>query len=82
MREEFKLRKLYWIEWIDSSSTNGWAFEERACDNDLRCWTVGFFVGEDDEAVTVAGSCSAHGALLDPITIPWVAVTKIQEGPW
>ena len=75
-------RPVYWIEWIDSSTSGGWLHEERARASDLRCWSIGFLVCDDDESVTVAGSCAAQGALLDPITIPKVAITDMREVAW
>lgn len=68
-----------WVEWIDSSTTGGWSTKERVLANDLRCWTCGLLVSEDDEAVTVCASYSAHESYLDAITIPKVAITKIEE---
>lgn len=71
-------RRIYWIEWVDSMMTNGWQHDPSA-DKDLKCWTVGFLIGETDDAVAVASSVSEPGAVLDQITIPRVAITKMFE---
>jgi hypothetical protein len=75
------LPTVYWCEWIDSCTTRGWQHPSEMDNDDdgLRCWTIGFLVEETDVSITLAESYSAHGAFNCPLTIPRVAIIKLQE---
>jgi hypothetical protein len=70
---------IYWIEWIDSTTRGGWLERHESKAADIRCLTIGFFAKEDDETITLSGCYSRLENWLDPITIPKVAITKIEE---
>lgn len=72
------------VEWIDSQGDGSWhpLFEAKA-EEVSRITTVGYVIGETDEAVTLAQSIDGKGgnerriAMVDnTITIPKVAITK------
>ena len=61
------------IEWLDSTMKQGWSLPTK--DHDLRCFSVGYLVNEDDDQITVSASWAPEGGLFaDPLTIPKVAV--------
>lgn len=71
-----------WVEWVDSKQAHGWWKPEETKPDKLECITLGFLVGEDEETVQVADSISALGNFGCVMTIPKVAITKIQEVCW
>lgn len=68
-----------WVEWVDSKGTEGWCRPMHVDTGRLECITLGFLVGEDDDAVQVSASISATGNADDIITIPRLAITKLQD---
>ncbi len=77
--EKLSSRPVY-IEWLDSQSTDGWSNPDR--DHDLRCRSLGFLVRESDESVTVATNVSAIEDVCNQMTIPRIAITRLEEIRW
>jgi len=65
------------ITWIDAQADAGW--DEPKVDI-AHCVTVGFLVGEDDEAICVAGTVSDHECN-NRISIPksWIITQQLEE---
>ncbi len=77
------------IEWVDSQGDGSWRPLGEAAKSDMsRCTSVGYIVGESDDAVTLAQSIDPgvedeRRAMVDnTVTIPKVAITsrKVLEG--
>lgn len=75
--ENMKIGEILLIKWLDSASYSGW---NKPSDLLLRphwCQTVGFFIHEDDESLTVAqNKCDEEGAMPygEFMTIPKVVI--------
>lgn len=72
------------VVWLDSSHENGWIREPRT-QQDLRCFTRGWLVGETRTAILVSAHATAtrDGGPLDqfhsPMTIPKAAITSLRR---
>lgn len=66
------------VDWVDSMGTSGWHAETEGKATDMRCCTVGHFVEEDKDSITVALSRSpySHG---DYLTIPRCAIRRTRR---
>ena len=84
MTEErsMKTDRPVWIEWVDSKSTSGWIHPDKDLEERLECISIGFIVWEGDKSITISAAVSATGAAMEPLTIPRVAITRIQEIHW
>lgn len=76
-----KTPKVY-VEWIDSYATRGWTHESdlRSDDSFASCIvSIGFLVKNTKEFVTISTSVSTNGNLMDPLTIPKVAIKTLKK---
>ena len=68
----------YVVKWRDSSSFRGW----QAIDNEHEVATitsVGWLARETPKEITITTSISWHGNVIDAVTIPREAVTKMTK---
>jgi len=71
------MEKLYYIEWHDSKSRQGWASPEEINHKPLVCVTVGFMLHKDDVSITVAASfCEKNNTFAEIVTIPTENIIK------
>ena len=71
-----------WVEWVDSNQRHGWHSPEDVQPDKMECITLGFLVGESEDAVQIADSVSALGSAGCIVTIPRCAITKLCEVVW
>jgi hypothetical protein len=73
--------KIVWIEWLDSNLNHGWLEMESVAREveHLRCHSVGFIVGENDDVISISTSWDLSKFFVDPLSIPKRSITKIQE---
>ena len=70
----------YIVTWIDSAVSHGWHPIE--CDGRASTiTTVGWLAKQDKNTVTITSSISDHGRVVDPLTIPRVAVQRMYRLP-
>jgi len=72
-------QKIYLIDWIDSVSNPGWKNGDGLNPPLAQCQTVGFYVSESEEALTVAlnrGETNCYSPYGDLISIPKVAIKR------
>ena len=72
-------RRPVWVEWVDSKMTHGWSDPDDVNTDNLEIITLGFLIGEDVHAIQVSSSASATGCASSVLTIPQVAITKMEE---
>lgn len=76
-----KTQKVY-IEWVDSYAVNGWQHENSLETDEKfmsRIVSIGFLLKNTKEFVTISSSVSTAGSLMDPLTIPKVAIKKFKK---
>jgi hypothetical protein len=68
------------VYWIDSSGGSRWTDIQNIIDYDsvACCWTVGFFVGYNDECIKIVSNASDNDTVDHYMYIPKVAIKKIQ----
>jgi len=68
-------RKLLFVEWLDAASESepGWKALESIDPNPVVCWSVGWLLHENTDAITIASSVNAEHFDGD-VTIPksWI----------
>lgn len=80
-----KLPKLVAVDWIDSSSSNGWIdMPNRDFRLNLKCSSVGYLVHEEKDRVRVSASIAFDNngnadQFNNTITIPRVAIQRIRK---
>lgn len=81
-------RKIVEIEWIDSNSTWGWGStknaKESAKTRPLTCRSVGYFLCEHEDRVSIVQSFadnldSEDGGTSEVLTVPKVAILKMRN---
>jgi len=66
------------IEWVDSTFHHGWQLKQDSDCTFPQCVSVGIFIKEDKESITIAQSESAD-SYGDRITIPKCCIKKVRE---
>ena len=66
---------MIYIEWIDSSSVDGWVFTEDFEPKLQTVESVGFIVHENEEMITIS-SHRAPNLVHSPFTIPKIAIIR------
>jgi hypothetical protein len=80
-----KVRKqgdIVFIEWIDSINNPGWNYKHECTVEVAYCQTVGFFVGETEDAICTALSRNCQEGVspfADLINIPKCSVKNIRN---
>lgn len=69
-----------WLKWVDSAGVDGWVHRTSVTHGTHVCFSVGWIVDEDDEAITLAGhvSCDRGRAqsFSGMISIPKLAILE------
>lgn len=65
------------LEWADSKSLMGWAYNPRVKRKPGKISTIGYVVQANDECVTVTTSMDFRGASIDDFSIPNGCITKL-----
>jgi len=77
-----EIRALVHVVWKDAASMNGWNrpgdVEATVRDGLLRCVSVGWVVGLDDEQLLIAQSVNDGNSVAEVTSIPWVVVQSIR----
>ena len=79
---KYKKNDIIFIEWVDSCGQSGWVESGDLGGEISHCETVGFFVNDDKEGITLALNRTTHenhkpyGEL---ISIPQIAIKKIKK---
>jgi hypothetical protein len=72
-------RKLVYVEWDDSGCESGWLPAGGVVNKAVRCRSVGWVIGRNDNAITLGSHISEYDQVSEPMTIPLVAVTRIRR---
>lgn len=67
------------IEWVDSSSIRGWRHDSEMTDSfaePAKIQSIGYLLKDTKDFVTITTSVSENGGIMDPLSIPKVAITK------
>lgn len=75
-----KTRKVY-VEWTDSSAIRGWQYGRDLTDEytePSKICSVGFLIKNTKDFITLSTSVSCNGNVMDPLTIPKVAIIKMK----
>jgi len=74
------MNKIVWVEWVDSRGvTQGWEYTDDLTPLAVDIvHTVGFLLGKDDTAITLA-MCLSQDQVLGRLAIPVVAVRELHE---
>lgn len=69
--------RLIELDWIDSSSTHGWADPIPSHPDTMNIKSIGFLLCEDKSTITMSAHVARNGqSSHSPITIPKVAIIK------
>ncbi len=69
-----------YIEWVDSSSIDGWVEAHNVVPTRLMCRTIGWIVKENDTSVMIGGHITDYPVqLCGVLDIPKCAITKRIE---
>ena len=75
-------QKIYLVSWLDSKGSPGWKHSDELETNLAMCQTVGFYVTESKESITLALNRDLTGENApfgDLITIPKVTIKKKKK---
>lgn len=75
---DLELRTLVLVSWVDSNFSLGWHPAEALTAKMPRAQTAGFITHNDNEILEVAGSLGADGGKLNPLSIPWISIEKLE----
>jgi hypothetical protein len=78
---KYSFLDILYIEWLDSTTQSDWYDKDEIEDLlevDLKCRSVGFYIGETEKSITIAQNTSPT-QIGDFITIPKATITKIEE---
>ena len=67
------------VSWYDSIALNGWRYSTEGLGKAGRIQTIGYVAHNTNEAVSITSSIGKSGGFLDPISIPWKAVEKLEK---
>lgn len=68
--------KIAVVEWYDSSAVRGWQGRDFKTETyeELLCKSVGIIHEDTEDFITITTSLSHFGNVMDPLTIPKVAI--------
>lgn len=80
---DLALRTLVLVSWVDSNFSLGWHPADALTAKMPRAQTAGFITYNDEEMIEIAGSIGADGGKLNPLSIPWISIEKLEilQGP-
>lgn len=67
------------VFWVDSTHTPGWIYDEHPTVEVENVSTLGWAVNSTVRGLNLTSTLSTRGGLLSLVTIPWAAITDIQE---
>lgn len=67
------------VFWLDSTQTAGWLYEDHPEIMVEKCATLGWVVNSSIKGLNLTSTLSTRGGVLSLVTIPWKAITDIQE---
>jgi hypothetical protein len=67
------------VFWVDSTQTPGWIYEKLPTVQVERVATLGWAVNSSVRGLNLTSTLSTRGGALSLVTIPWAAITDIQE---
>lgn len=67
------------VFWVDSTQTPGWLYEDLPEVKIEKVATLGWAVNSTIEGLNLTSTLSRRGGILTLVTIPWRAITDIQE---
>jgi hypothetical protein len=67
------------VFWVDSTQTAGWQYESEIPVLIEKIATLGWVTDTSDEGLNITTTISRQGGVLSIVTIPWKAITCIQE---
>lgn len=66
------------IYWYDSASAQGWQYTSKVGQVGFIV-SMGFVVNCKKDCITITTSFSSDGASIDPLSIPWGAIQKVDD---
>lgn len=69
------------VFWVDSTQSAGWRYEDNPPVHVEDVVSLGFFVNDSPKGINITTTLSDNGGILSYTTIPWEAVTVIQDIP-
>jgi len=76
---EYTRGKALRVFWVDSTQTAGWKYDEEIPVTIERIATLGWVVTTSPDGMNMTTTLSRHGGVLSFVSIPWRAITHIQE---
>jgi hypothetical protein len=75
---------MVFVEWLDSTSPEGWRTTREVSDladgrHELECWSVGLLIGESLDRIVISTSQNLQGDAISPLAIPKVAITRMRK---
>lgn len=67
------------VFWVDSTQSEGWRYEENPPVHIEEVLTLGFVANTSAMGISLTTTMSDNGGILSLVTIPWEAITFIQE---
>ena len=72
---------IIYVRWLDSAAPHQWTHEDQLHDEPLICESIGWFIREGKETLTVGGHRTSEGQWDGIMSIPTAAVTKVHKLP-
>ena len=69
------------VMWVDSSNRKGWIYNREELGEVTQVISIGFTLKSTPDTLTLASSIGNSGEMLTPLTVPWKAITDLQEIP-
>lgn len=67
------------VFWVDSTQTSGWLYDSLPDVQVENVATLGWAVNSTINGLNITSTLSRRGGILSIVTIPWRAITDIQE---
>lgn len=67
------------IVWTDSFNTTGWREPTALDTTPIHIYSIGILVATTEDTITITTSSGAHGHVMDPLTIPKVAIVSFRN---
>jgi hypothetical protein len=77
--EKYRRGQALRVFWVDSTQSQGWRYDENPSVHVENVATLGFFVNSDLRGINMTSTLSDAGGSLSLVTIPWQAITDIQD---
>lgn len=74
-----KRNKMVLIDWKDTGVTHGWLCPDHSENSIAHCQSIGFWIDEDEEGVTISFAISDQGLVMEKKTIAKGCIKSIKE---